>query len=169
MASMRIEGLDQVIANLKALPAAIAGKNGGPIRAALYQAAKVIRDDARARCPVDPDGVGAHLRDQIILKRDPNPRAIDNAAERYIVTVKYKAKKYKAARAVRGTKSAMDSSTYQNFGDFYYWRFLEFGTSKMAPRPFLRPAFEANKNALTGIVVAQLATSIAAAVRAMNK
>jgi HK97 gp10 family phage protein len=27
----------------------------------------------------------------------------------------------------------------------FYWRFLEFGTSKMAAKPFLRPAFEGKK------------------------
>jgi HK97 gp10 family phage protein len=31
--------------------------------------------------------------------------------------------------------------------DAYYWRYIEFGTSKMAARPFLRPAFEAKKEA----------------------
>lgn len=32
-------------------------------------------------------------------------------------------------------------------GDTYYWRFLEFGTSKMAARPFLEPALNQSKNA----------------------
>jgi HK97 gp10 family phage protein len=27
----------------------------------------------------------------------------------------------------------------------WYWKFLEFGTAKMAARPFMRPAFEAKK------------------------
>jgi HK97 gp10 family phage protein len=29
--------------------------------------------------------------------------------------------------------------------DSYYWRFVEFGTSKMSARPFMRPAFDGNK------------------------
>lgn len=31
-------------------------------------------------------------------------------------------------------------------GDTYYWRFLEFGTQKMAAKPFMRPAMESGKN-----------------------
>jgi HK97 gp10 family phage protein len=27
-------------------------------------------------------------------------------------------------------------------GDAFYWRFLEFGTSKMAPQPFVRPSMK---------------------------
>lgn len=28
------------------------------------------------------------------------------------------------------------------FGDAFYWRFLEYGTSKMAPHPFIRPTMK---------------------------
>ena len=28
------------------------------------------------------------------------------------------------------------------FGDAYYWRFLEYGTSKMSPRPFIKPTMK---------------------------
>lgn len=28
------------------------------------------------------------------------------------------------------------------FGDAFYWRFLEYGTSKMSPRPFIRPTMK---------------------------
>lgn len=167
-----IEGLAEVVANLRALPEAIAGNRGGPLRAALYQAAKVVRDDARAKAPVNEEGIGKHLRDQIVLKRDPNPRATDNAAERYIVTVKYKAKKYANNRANR--RAGKVGSTYQNFGGFYYWRMQEFGfhhkgSGQFIQHAFMRPAFEANKSALPNIVRDSLAAGIAAAVRKMNK
>jgi HK97 gp10 family phage protein len=164
-----IEGLAQVVANLRALPAAIAGKNGGPLRVALAKAAKVIRDEARARVPIDDrEGrVGKHLREEIVMKRDPNPRATDNAAERYIVTVKYKAKKY--ANTAANRRAGRTGKTYQNFGDFYYWRFLEFGSSTTGPPVgFMRKAFESNKESLAGMVRDDLAAAIAAAVRSMR-
>lgn len=162
-----IEGLAQLVANLRALPQELVGKGGGPIRKALYPLAKLIRDDARARVGYDEDGVGKHLREQIILKRDPNPRAIDNAAERYIVAVKYRTKKYTNNRKNRNAGRV--GLTYQHFGDFYYWIPLEFGSSKMAPHPFMRPAFESNKMALSGMCVTNLAASIAQIVRKMPK
>ena len=28
------------------------------------------------------------------------------------------------------------------FGDAFYWRFLEYGTAKMSPRPFVRPSMK---------------------------
>jgi HK97 gp10 family phage protein len=27
----------------------------------------------------------------------------------------------------------------------FYWRFIEFGTSRMAAKPFMRPAFDSSK------------------------
>jgi HK97 gp10 family phage protein len=35
-------------------------------------------------------------------------------------------------------------------GDAFYWRFLEYGTVKMAARPFARPAAEEESNAYIG-------------------
>jgi HK97 gp10 family phage protein len=35
-------------------------------------------------------------------------------------------------------------------GDAFYWRFLEYGTRYIAARPFVRPAAEAEANAVEG-------------------
>ena len=50
--------------------------------------------------------------------------------------------------------------TYQTRGLAYYWRFLEFGTSKLSAKPFLRPAFEAKKDAAVDAIKAKLAEAI---------
>lgn len=44
-----------------------------------------------------------------------------------------------------------------------YWHFLEFGTSKMPPIPFLRPAFERNKEIFVQRFSQKLAQNIAKA------
>jgi HK97 gp10 family phage protein len=138
-----VQGLDEIVANMRRIPELIAGKGGGPIRKALFEAAKVVREDAKRRVPVGSDD-DAHLRDNIIMRRDRNPP--NGVAEHYSVTVRYRPKKYKNTR--RNRQKGRVGGTYQNFGEFYYWRFVEFGTSKMPARPFLRPAFESNKQAM---------------------
>jgi len=45
-------------------------------------------------------------------------------------------------------------------GDAYYGRFLEFGTSRMPARPFLRPAFDARSNEALGIFMDRLRENI---------
>jgi HK97 gp10 family phage protein len=47
--------------------------------------------------------------------------------------------------------------------DAWYWRFLEFGTSKLAARPFLRPAFDTMKEKAVEAIRDKLAQSIARA------
>lgn len=164
-----VEGLAEVVARLKALPAELVGNGGGPVRKALAKAARIVRDEARARAPYDEEGIGKHLRDQIVMKRDPNPRAIDNAAERYIVAVKFKAKKYANTRKNR--RKGRVGQKYQNFGDFHYWIPLEFGSSKIpaGKYSFMRPAFEATKDSLSGVVRDELSSAIAQVVRRMQR
>jgi len=48
----------------------------------------------------------------------------------------------------------------------YYWRFLEFGTSKMPARPFMRPAFEGNKRIAMDIIIRE---TKAGALKEVNK
>lgn len=159
MISATVSGLDEVVKNLKALPIELAGKNGGPVRVMLFNLAKYVRDLARGFVPIGP-GIGGHLRDQVIMKRDPNPHAIDDASERYIVTVKYRAKKYRNNRFNR--RVGRVGQSYQHFGDYYYWRFLEFGTSKMEAHSFLRKAFEQAMGQLPEMARAELAAAVAA-------
>ena len=42
-------------------------------------------------------------------------------------------------------KAKNASSGAYNPKDPFYWRFVEFGTSKMPAKPFMRPAFEQSK------------------------
>ena len=51
-------------------------------------------------------------------------------------------------KKVRHSKnSAQTLVTFRDQHQAYFWRFIEFGTSKMNMRPFMRPAFESAKQA----------------------
>lgn len=51
----------------------------------------------------------------------------------------------------------------------FYWKFIEFGTVKMGPRPFLVPAYDQTKGQLPEVMAKSLDRSIKTAVRRMGK
>lgn len=88
--------------------------------------ANVVRDEARKRAP----------------KRT-------GKLKRNIVTLSQKARGNNAAVSgvhIRGRNpksgNSDNSMKADNPNNSYYWRFIEMGTSKMAAKPFIRPAFE---------------------------
>jgi HK97 gp10 family phage protein len=127
---------------------------------AVYTAADVIRDDAFSRAPFRTGNLRAHIA---IFRR----QATDNVAE-YDVGVRpirLNAKVKKVLRILRrstGRRTAIQ-------GDPYYWRFLEFGTSRMAARPFLRPAFEAQKGKALDKFRESLAVGVEKAAAEVNR
>jgi HK97 gp10 family phage protein len=116
------------------------------LRAAGVAGAALIRDEAKMRAPVK-SGV---LKANIIIKR-AEEKSNGAESQTYLVTVR--------------------SGKFGNEGDAFYWRFVEnghsnvrrkpkgstwkshraamkaeFGDSKTAARPFMRPAYEATKD-----------------------
>jgi HK97 gp10 family phage protein len=166
-----ITGLDETLKALRALPSAISGKNGGPLRKALYAAAKVIRDEVKAKAPVyagpaDKWHTPGLLRDSISIFRDRAPQNI-GANEHYTIGVRKQRKKYAAnARNLRLGKLGKSYSTY---GAVFYAKFLEFGTSKMPRHPFFTPAFEGKKTAALDTFTAALAAQVSKAVEQAKK
>lgn len=102
------------------------------LRQAVVAGARLIHREVRARAPVDlriyEGKQGRHrpgfLRDHIIIAYDKETSVPGRIAS-YIVT---------------WSKEA------------FYGRFLEYGTSEMAAKPFLRPGYEAKKTAAAAAV-----------------
>lgn len=138
--SVRVEGLAEIGKRLRALPPELGSKGGGPLRYALFQAAKVIRNEAvaivQAKTHTDSNMDGVRLIDNIITKRDRNPKA-SGATERYGIGMRGGTRQYANTRRNRGTRAGQK---YRTAGKVFYGRFIELGTSKMPARPFLRPA-----------------------------
>ena len=114
-----VTGLAELSKKLKEMPIKLA-KNG--LRAAVNAGAEVIRKDAVTRVPV----LTGRLKKAIYKKQI---RELSNNVQQTFFVGARNGKKYKKADK-----------------DAYYWRFLEFGTSKLPARPFLRPAFDTKKS-----------------------
>ncbi len=112
------------------------------VKRMMSRAAVPMRDDAKRRAPfmshADPTGrrIPGTIRKHIRIWR----RRVTPFAATYYVGVAALTKK-----AISAFKQRFGKTGAENWDDPFYWRFLEFGTSKMAAQPFLRPAFEAQK------------------------
>lgn len=105
----------------------IAGASGEAARPAAQAAAQVFYDEVRTRVPVSAK-VHATKGKRIVYQPGNLRRAIYQAFDE---------KDSGAGRASYRVSWNKDKA--------FYGRFLEFGTSRMAAKPFLRPAYEAMK------------------------
>ena len=129
----KIEGLAELRQKLLTLPKEL---QKGPLRSAVSAGAKVIQDKAKALAAEDT----GTLKRAIYRTRS---RSMSSAVqETAIVGVRY-GKRFRRRNL-----------------DAWYWRFLEFGTSKMAARPFLRPAFDTSKEKAVEVLKAKLLQAI---------
>jgi HK97 gp10 family phage protein len=140
-----VQGLASLQRKLALLPERI-GRNAG--RRALRKGANVIRDAAKA-----------------------NARKFDDATTREMIwkNITVSGGGVKRERRVGGTMmrvgirgGARNMEKYGEFrgagkgnpgGDTWYWRLLEFGTSKMAAKPFMRPAMNESSGRAAQVVI----------------
>lgn len=144
--TIRVEGLKELAAALRELPKAVAARQ---LRLPVAHAAADMRDDARRRAPIAEASLGPDrpkpgtLRKSIVIKK-----VVGNDMQAiYVVAVRH------------GKKFSDVGKRHANL-DAYYWRFIEFGTTHAAARPFLRPAFEALKRQAVETIKAELARGV---------
>ena len=98
----------------------------------------------------------------IVMQRDRQPQQ-SGANERYLVGVRGGAKRY--ANTKRNVRKGRAGKEYKTDGNTYYWRFIEFGTERQPAQPFLRPAFEAQKENALAVITDTLAKGIESAAK----
>ena len=141
---MKLHGLRELTERMRGLSAKIQKKH---LNRALMAAAKLIVDDAKRRAP---RGLTLAIYRNIVRK---TARRKDGATARVIIGVRH--------GKVRTQGGGKKLSRYDKAGlDPFYWWFHEFGTAKLAARPFLRPAFEANARAALEMIRTTLAKGI---------
>lgn len=124
--SLKVEGLQNLQAELQALPGKLRYR---ALRNALAAGARVVRDQARRAAPVLRQTLRAPYRKPGTVRAAIAVRTSKAARRAGDVGVFVNVRP--ARKGLRGARSRNDP---------FYWRFLEFGTVKMAARPFLQPA-----------------------------
>lgn len=156
-----VHGLRELEAQLLAIGQEYGPKAAlSPVRRALGKAGKIVQASAQAKVHRKSDT----LAENIIVTTYRKPPEGQIGVK---VTVRAKAKGYKSnSRNVRSGKIGL---SYNFYGPLFYGSFLEFGTSHQPAYPYMRPAFEENKNTLPGIIRDELAKAIDATVRRLKK
>lgn len=116
--SVKVRGINSVAKAMKDLGPAVEKR---VVNAGVYEGAKEIRDEARRTAP----------------------RAQDHAAKFSKKSGKMLPPLHRAISLVRKRARGHVISAAVGVGTAYWGMFLEFGTSKMAARPWLRPAADA--------------------------
>lgn len=134
--SFKIEGLDALQAKLQAVSVDMQKKGG---RFALRKAAQVIRDKARSNAAGIDDPASAEMISKNITERW-NGRLNKKSGGNDIGF---------RVGVLGGAKDTGEKDSKNPGGKTFHWRFIEFGTAKMAAHPFMRPALEESQ----GLVV----------------
>ena len=129
----KIEGTKEIKRRLGLLPQRL-GQNAA--RRALRRGANVIRDDARANAkrlndPTTPQDIAKNIVVKGMKRGDERRQKVVGMRVGILGGAK---------RVARASGEIQGAGRANPGGDTYYWRFLEFGTSKMPAKPFMRPA-----------------------------
>ena len=156
--TMKMEGLDALVAKIQSVKYDMARKGG---RFALRKAAQVIRDQARQTATALNDPKTAEMIAKNITEKWNGRlnKATGDLGFRVGVLGGARSSSADAARSARRRRASGVSSLESlgemagagagnPGGDTFYWRFLEFGTEKMAARPFMRPAIQAGQKSV---------------------
>lgn len=151
--SVKITGIDDMRRALAEIPQVLRKK---VLLGALRKAARVVSKEAKAQAPVlagsSPYRTRGLVKKRISVRTSKEARRAGDVG--VFVNVKPAAgARYKTTRGSflgvkTRTRSLVKASQRGTKDDPFYWRFLEFGTRKMAARPFLRPAADKLPEAL---------------------
>lgn len=159
--SYELEGIEALLGKLDSVTEDVKYKGG---RFALRKAAQKMRDQAKQNAErVDDPESPTRIADNIV-ERWSNRRFKKTGDLMFRVGVLGGAKR--PATAVGEIQGAGSGNPG---GDTYYWRYLEFGTAKMAAQPFMRPAQDQAGQAIVSEFSRQYSKAVDRAIKRAKK
>lgn len=152
-AEVKIEGFKELSRKLKEIPVVLAKR---VLRNALAAGARVVQKDAKRNAPVlslagavkAPYRKPGTVRDAIRVRTSKDARKSGDIGV-FVNVLPAKGAKFKTTttkfiglKIKNRTQTRVSQRGARSPNDPFYWRFLEFGTKKMAARPFLKTAGE---------------------------
>jgi HK97 gp10 family phage protein len=143
--SIRIRGAREVLEAMQQLPRKLDRRL---LNRGLLAGARLTRDEAKRLAPV-LQGIDRRRRPGMLRNaiRAAAVRPAHHAATVWVRVRGLTRRQIASFRRKSGRAGAL------NPNDPFYWRFVEFGTSRMAAKPFLRPAFETTKHAAVAEII----------------
>lgn len=161
----KLAGVDALLSKLATVSDEVKRKGG---RYALRKAAQLVANAARENAQrLDNPGTRAEISKNIVVRW--NKRLFKNSGQfGFRIGILGGAKLQKNYHTRRGRKAQMyeiGGDDGNPGGNTFYWRFLEFGTSKMAAKPFMRTALSSNIEAATSTFITEFERAIDRAIR----
>jgi HK97 gp10 family phage protein len=159
--SFNLEGMDEVLGKLKELSHDVKYRGG---RFALRKAANLVAAKAKENAAAVDDPRSPESIAKNIVVRWSGRTFKSTGDLKFRVGVLGGAKGYaKASGEVKGKGKENPG------GDTFHWRFLEFGTEKMAAKPFMRRAIAENVDAATNEFIKEYPKAIDRALKRAQK
>jgi HK97 gp10 family phage protein len=144
--TVKIDGLAEVQKKLRLLPQRV-GNNA--MRRALRKGGNVIRDQVRANArQLDDPETARSIAKNVVVQGGGRRREKQAGGPMMRVGV------MGGAKSKRGKASGSGNPG----GDTWYWRLLEFGTSKMRARPFFRNAIASSAQKAVSVIASAMLT-----------
>lgn len=150
--SVKVTGLKELGQRLNALERK--AKNRIAVKA-MRRGGVIIRDQARANAPLLKEKVPHRKRGTLKKNIIASTKPQKDGSVRTIIFVR----SLKNSKIIEFKGKTGKSGAY-NPNDPFYWRFVEFGTSKMPAQPFLQPAFSTKKEQASREIITTLRDDI---------
>lgn len=145
---VKILGLDEIERNMRLLPEKL-GRNA--MRRALRKGANVIRDAARVNARgIDDPTTGEQIAKNVVVKGGSRRREKQDGGPSMRVGILGGARQMSKHGEFKGAGKGNPG------GDTWYWRLVEFGTSRTAARPFMRPAMTSGADKAFSVTAAAM-------------